>query len=207
MTRRQHPDDALLDAFLAEALDDEALDGATLDALGALVDDLTPVAPPAALRDRILAAAVPTGRLRRFADALARMLDVAVSRAEELLDTFESLPGWEDGPLPGCSRSLWVDGGAATLGCIRGFIRLDPGVTFPEHRHLGEEQVLVLQGSFVDSVTGATARPGDLIALPAGTSHAFTVAAEGPPLLYFVVVREGVELGGVAVRHRDDPPR
>lgn len=203
MTRRPRSDDPALDAFLDEALDGDALDGDAADALSVLLDDLTPIAPPPSLRARILDAAVPAGRLQRFAATLARMLDVGVAKAEQLLDTFESMPGWEDGPLPGCSRSLWVAGGAATLGSIRGFIRLDPGVTFPEHRHLGDEQVLVLQGSFVDSVTGATARPGDLITLPAGTEHAFTVVDGGPPLLYFVVVREGVELGGVAVRHRD----
>jgi anti-sigma factor ChrR (cupin superfamily) len=42
-------------------------------------------------------------------------------------------------------------GGSATAGADVGFVRITAGTTFPPHRHLGEEHVLVLQGSYQDS--------------------------------------------------------
>jgi len=197
MSRR---DDTLRDAFLDEAL---AEDPAALEALEALVDELEPLAPPPPLRSAILAAAVSEGRFARFATTFAKLLDVTVEAARRILDTFEASPDWEDGPLPGTCASLWIAGGPATAGCIRGFIRLGAGMTFPDHGHLGDEAVLVLQGSFTDLTNGRESLPGDVVTMPAGSRHSFVATPGGPDLLYFVLLREGVELGGEIIRARD----
>ena len=191
----------LLDAFLNEALAEDAAALATLDVLPG---GLRAVAPDPAVRARLMASATPTGRFARFAATLAGLIDLTVDAARALLDGFELDPGWEPGPLPAGSASLWVGGGPATAGCIRGFIRLTAGSTFPDHTHLGEESVLVLQGAMFDHESRSVSRPGDVVTLAAGSRHGFSVPPGGPDLLYFVVVRDGVELGGQVIRPRDD---
>jgi len=106
--------------------------------------------------------------------------------------------------MPGPNVSLvHLLGGPATAGADVGFVRVDAGTTFPPHRHLGEEHVLVLQGSYQDS-DGSSARAGDLVHMPAGSAHTFT-AGPDTDLIYAVVVH-GVEIEGIdpeAIR----PPR
>lgn len=173
------------DAFLAEV---RALD----DALDVLEDVPGELTPPPGLRDAILAAASPVGRFERFADRLAAMLDVTRERAVSLLDAIPDLP-WQPAHLPG-SATCWVDGGPATDGAIRGFVRYPAATPFPEHRHLGRETVLFLSGGATMS-DGAECRPGDVHVMPAGSRHSFETHP-GPDLLYFVVVFDGVDMGG-----------
>lgn len=54
-------------------------------------------------------------------------------------------------------------------------VELDPGVTFPRHRHPGEEVIYVLEGSWEYQVEGKpplTLEAGDVLFIPAGTIHA-----------------------------------
>ena len=56
-------------------------------------------------------------------------------------------------------------------------VRVDigPGVTFPRHRHPGEEIIYVLEGTFEYEVEGrppVTLKAGDVLFIPAGTIHA-----------------------------------
>jgi anti-sigma factor ChrR (cupin superfamily) len=55
-------------------------------------------------------------------------------------------------------------------------LRLAPGFRFPEHRHAGEESVLVLEGSYTDS-SGDVVGAGDLRCQAAGSSHGLVVDA------------------------------
>ncbi len=165
-----------------------------------LTAELAPVPPAAEARQRLLAA-TRGGRLRRFAAAVAAMLDVTIERASGLLDRAMDPIGWESGRLPGLS-TLWVEGGPAVVGCIRGFIRLEAGHTFPPHEHLGDEQVLVLEGTMVDS-DGTAYRPGEYLPKDTGSSHAYHAPPGGPDLLTFAVVREGITIGDLVVRHPD----
>ena len=96
--------------------------------------------------------------------------------------------------LPGISF-CWVEGGPSVQDAVRGFVRVESGVAFPEHEHFGEENVLVLQGSYTDSVTGEVFRPGDIATMSAGSSHGFVVPANGPDLLKLSVVRKGLRAG------------
>lgn len=165
----------------------------------ALVMALAPIAPPPALRARILDA-TREGRLHRFADAIAAMIDVTVDKARELLDRIADPSVWQRDLFPGLD-AVWVAGGPAVAGCIRGFARLGAGQTFPEHEHRGVERQLVLQGAMIDS-SGNVARPGDETRMEAGTRHAYR-AADGVDLLLFVVIEHGVDVGEVQLRHQD----
>ena len=56
-------------------------------------------------------------------------------------------------------------------------VRVDigPGVTFPRHKHPGEEIIFVLEGTFDYEVEGKppmTLKAGDVLFIPAGTIHA-----------------------------------
>jgi quercetin dioxygenase-like cupin family protein len=60
-------------------------------------------------------------------------------------------------------------------------IALAPGVTFPDHRHPGEEIIYVLEGSFEYRVEGrpVTVGAGEVLFIPAGTVHSARNAGSG----------------------------
>jgi quercetin dioxygenase-like cupin family protein len=58
---------------------------------------------------------------------------------------------------------------------IQARVEFDPGVSFPKHRHPGEEIIYVLEGSLEYQVEGkppVTLKAGDVLFIPAGTIHA-----------------------------------
>ncbi len=162
----------------------------TRDALAALSFALPPQRPPASLRERLLASARGPARFAPFIDRLARFIDVASERARELLASLEHPGTWL--PSPGANVHLvHLVGGPACAAADVGFVRVAAGTTFPMHRHLGDERVLLLQGGYRDS-DGARLRAGDLDFKPAGSSHEFTADPEQD--LIYVVVFHGVEI-------------
>jgi len=168
---------------------------ATRDALALLAVALPPVQPSMhapALRARLLLSARGPARFAPFIDRLARLIDVAADRARELLASLERPETWLPSPGPNVAL-VHLPGGPAVAGADVGFVRVTAGTTFPPHRHLGPEQVLVLQGSYSDS-DGSSARAGDLVHMSAGSSHHFTAGPDAD-LIYAVVVH-GVEIEG-----------
>jgi hypothetical protein len=139
-----------------------------------LVVGLEPVAPAAAVRDRLLASA-GGGRFDRFAARLAGMFDVGVARARELLGLIEDPGRWE-AAFPGAGL-LHFEGGPACAGADNGFVRLEAGAPFPWHRHEGDETVLVLQGSIVDG-DGKVTAVGEEDRRRAGTEHDFSAGPD-----------------------------
>ncbi len=178
------------------------LDADEAELLARLADTLTPVTPDAALRAALLAKASGPGRLHRFAEAVAAMVDVSVDKARELLDRVADATRWERDLFPGMD-ALWVEGGPAAANCIRGFARLDAGAAFPDHEHIGDEATLVLEGVMLES-GGAVVRPGETIVMRAGTAHNYRAAPDGPDLLFFVVAKTAIGFpGGPALNARD----
>lgn len=182
-----------LDDFLREAGD--------IDLVSAVADALAPVAPPPALRDRVLASIVDEGRFERFAAEVARLMDVGLDGARALLDSMTDSSRWQPGPVDAV-KIFHIAGGPAVHGAVTGFVRLDAGARFPEHTHLGHETVMILQGSCEDDVSGEIHRPGDVAEALADTTHGIT-ARPGPDLLYLAVVQEGVDIGGTVLRAGD----
>ena len=129
-----------------------------------------------------------------FVVRVARALDVAEHVARKLLDNIDTASSWVAGPSP--TSSLYhIEPGPAILaaGGIAGFVRVEPGTTFPRHKHLGLEHVLVLAGGFRDE-DGSDVFAGDDSYKPEGSAHAF-VAHAGEPLLYLAVIRGKVDFG------------
>ena len=61
-------------------------------------------------------------------------------------------------------------------------VDFDPGVSFPKHKHPGEEIVYVLEGSLEYRVEGkppATLDAGDVLFIPAGAIHEVTNVGRG----------------------------
>ncbi|HEY6882282.1 MAG TPA: cupin domain-containing protein [Polyangiales bacterium] len=178
------------DAFLREL---EELEGSSgIDALTSAAG-AAPLAPVRGARARLLQAAQPKGRLWRFADQVADLLDVDLDRAHALLDSVDDLRRWEQ-LGPGIS-AYWVEGGPRVRDAVRGFVRVDAGLTFPHHEHLGDETALILQGTYLDSATGERFRPGDIARMEYGSEHAVVSPADGVDLLKLVVVFKGVRIG------------
>jgi quercetin dioxygenase-like cupin family protein len=57
---------------------------------------------------------------------------------------------------------------------VQSVVSLEPGASFPSHRHPGEEAIYVLSGTFVYELEGqapVTVGPGEAIFIPAGVAH------------------------------------
>lgn len=180
-----------LERELGPRLADEVT--ATGEALASLAVALPPVRPSPSLRERLLTSARGPARFAPFIDRLARLIDVAADRARELLASLELPATWQPSPGPNV-HLVHLIGGPACAGADVGFVRVAAGTIFPPHRHLGEERVLILQGTYTDN-HGTIARAGDLIDMPADSSHHFTAGPE-VDLIYAVVVG-GIEVEGV----------
>ncbi|HKP62785.1 MAG TPA: cupin domain-containing protein [Polyangiales bacterium] len=190
-------DKRALDAFLQDLGEEiepheaELLSGAGLLAFG---DALEAIEPPPALRTRLLDELTSKGRFARFAEGTAKLLDIGLEQAKALLDRLDELSNFEPA-FPGASF-FWVDGGPSVANAVRGFIRVKAGTDFPEHEHIGDEIVLVLQGSFVDTTCKQAYGVGAQVLMPAGTSHEYTVPADGPDLLKLSVTQQGLRALG-----------
>lgn len=156
--------------------------------------------PAATARERLLAAITRSpDRWAPFAHRLARMFDLSVAKMTTVLARLDDPSAWEPGPIPGVSL-LHFDGGQSLATADSGFVRLAPGTEFPDHRHVGIERVLIVEGAYVAS-DGRTYRAGDEHPMEAGTTHSYVVTADGP-CTFAVTLSAGIEIGGTVVRGR-----
>ena len=124
------------------------------------------------------------------------------ARAKEILDQIDDPSAWYQSELDFMTL-VDIEGGPAVSEAITGFVRLPAGVHFPPHEHHGEENVLVIQGSLEDGVSGRIFRSGEIATMPEGSTHDFVVRP-GPDLVYLLVVQKGVTIAGRFYGH-DDP--
>ncbi|MBC7977553.1 MAG: cupin domain-containing protein [Myxococcales bacterium] len=181
------------DAALAAEL---AVYQQTADALGTAIE---PVAPSPEVEQRLLAS-IGGGRFEAFSGRMAKLFEVSVDRARELLGLLERPASWIPQIIPGISLVHFEGGpGLATADC--GFVRLEPNAMFPPHTHLGEELVTILVGQIHDLTHDRFLGPGDDYLQAEGTSHYFVcVSAEG--CVYASRAVNGIEVGGVRARPR-----
>jgi putative transcriptional regulator len=153
-----------------------------------------PVAPSEGLRGAVLASVAARTKLAGFTERLAALFDFGAARAEELLREASGRPGegWEAIPLPGV-RLFHFAGGPRVAGADCGLVRLEPGARFPQHRHGGDEWVLVLAGEAEEEETGGRWLPGDLLHRGAGSVHAYR-AVGSVPFVFAVVLHGGIEI-------------
>lgn len=160
---------------------------------GALVTALPAETPAPALLDRLMKSVDAESRFgERFAAQMAAIIDSTKETAQSFLDALADATRWHESGLPGVGL-FDVQGGPRVANAVVGFVRMEPGSVFPEHTHVGDEIVLIIQGGYVDSA-GVMHRAGEEHRMPAGTTHAFT-AAPGPDLVYLGVVQQGFNIG------------
>ncbi|MHB8745348.1 MAG: cupin domain-containing protein [Gammaproteobacteria bacterium] len=115
--------------------------------LTALLQAITPVAPPPALRAKVLE------RIH------------AAHRSEDFL-TLTTQVGWCE-LLPGVEvKRLFVDEQTGTKSFL---LRAQGGIHLPAHGHRGREECLVLEGEF--TMGDLTLRAGDYHVAPEGSEH------------------------------------
>jgi len=163
---------------------------ATKDALAAFaLAATTATAPSPSLRERVIASRKRPGKYGIFADRVARLFDVPVARAEELMERIEREDAWTPFLVDGV-QMIPVVAGPKCDGAIATLVRIEPGARFPAHAHRGEETMLVLDGGFRE--IGATASPreawrGDEIVCADGTEHGL-VGLPGIPCVAAVLI-------------------
>ena len=158
-----------------------------------------PLAPGPEVRARLLEGTA-SGRLHRFAERTADLLGIAVDRARFWLDRLDEVGVWtplEAAPGGGISyctpeRSLRLEG------CAVAFLRIQPGAQFPMHGHMAGERVLILQGGYVDDISGIEYGPGDIHVALEGTSHSYT-GVPGPDCLCLGVVEGKIRMGDIEI--------
>lgn len=163
--------------------------------LAAELDSYLALAPTAVpdpdVKARLLASA-GGGAFEKFSDRLSTLLDVTIDRARELLGLIERKAAWEH-PVPGI-HLVHFDGGPAYAAADCGFVRIDPGCTFPWHTHRGEEVVVVLAGTLHDKTANKTYSAGDTVTQAQGTAHDLTAGDDGA--LYVARAIDGIEING-----------
>lgn len=152
--------------------------------------DLLAVAPPADVKARLMAS-VGGGRFEKFADRMAKLLDVTIERARELLGLIERPASWEN-PVPGVSL-IHFEGGPAYAAADCGFVRIAPGCKFPWHTHRGEEVSVILSGTMRDA-DGRLLRAGDELVHQQGTQHDLVNDGDAD-VIYVARAMNGIEVG------------
>lgn len=160
------------------------------DELDSYLSLVTPVAPAADVKARLLAS-VGGGRFERFATRMTELFDVSLDRARELLALVERPASWVH-PIPGLSLIHFKGGPAcATADC--GFVRIAPGCKFPWHTHRGEEVNIILLGTARDA-DGKLLRAGDELVQQVSTAHDLTAGDE--EVIYVARATNGIEVSG-----------
>lgn len=182
----------ILDEFLEEALDERALEDEELDLELPLLA-AEPARPSSALKDRLLDTLRVTHRFDDLEERVMELADLPRDRTTALLLGVDTEQVWEPGPIAGIDIFHFT-GGEKVRNAITGFVRVAPGVAFPEHEHVGDEKVLVLTGTLADS-SGEQHRPGEVVPMPAGSHHSFRAVGR-TLLLLMTVIQDGVIIGG-----------
>jgi hypothetical protein len=164
-------------------------DARAFDLMGA---SLEPVAPPAAVRSRLMAALEGPARYLPFSAELSRHFDLPEPRLRELLSSIDAPGRWKRGNLP-LEGYLDFEPGPALRPLHAGFVRLLGGAGFPLHRHRERELSFVLSGRVHDDA-GRSYDAGSLIEMPPGSVHALSVTEGAPALL--AVLNGGIEMLG-----------
>lgn len=165
--------------FVREALDGtEPAEHQELLELVQRLPEALPLAPkPAQLRARLLeeTARAPE-RYAPLARAVGELYDLPREEAWALLQRSAEPRAWKFAGLPGIKK-MAIEAGPRCRGAQAYLVRFAAGRRFPEHRHDGLEQVLILAGSYTED-SGRNYATGDFHVMQPHSAHAFTIAED-----------------------------
>ncbi len=152
------------------------------------------VSPSADARERLLASTRPASRFEGMVDRVGQLVDLGEEASRTLLHRIagrvEDLVGWVEGDIAG-AHYFHFDGGPRVAEADCGLVRIEPGVEFPTHRHVGSEITIVLAGRAVED-GGSTWAPGDLVVREPGSVHRFRAIGD-EPFVFVTVLGNGIE--------------
>jgi len=159
-------------------------------AMTLLAAGLTPVPPPARVKDAMMeriAAADSAERIDRADSAMqapgpafAELRDVFIQRDQDA--------AWRSIGLPGIRiRTLFMD---RQRDLHTFLMRVEPGAELPPHPHAGAEDCYVLEGDFESF--GTTFRAGDYVRAPAGSMHGASRSPSGCLVLITTAIGDDV---------------
>jgi quercetin dioxygenase-like cupin family protein len=183
-----------LDSLVAGSPDLQREVDRVSEALAVTAEAARPVPPAPGLRARLLQTVASVDRFAPFLDDLTRLFELPVATIRKLLARIDEHE-WESSllgvPLQGSELFHFPVGpGLRASGAAGGVLRVRAGVTFPQHRHHGDEVTYVLEGGYV--ADGRTYGPGSAIAMSAGTAHDYRSAPERD--LVIMVLHRGITL-------------
>jgi len=169
---------------------------AASDEVRTVIEAQIEVAPSPDVKRQLMASVGP-GPFEAFSERMARMFDVTLARARELLGLLERQAKWVPQVIPGI---FFVDfeGGPAAAAADCGFVRLKPGAIFPPHTHLGEEMTTILAGRVHDVTNDRVIGPGEDYIRPEGSTH-HLVCIGDEDCIYASRATNGIAIGGVRV--------
>jgi quercetin dioxygenase-like cupin family protein len=174
--------------------------GLSADALASLAMALPTAVPSPDVRARLLRSVSTTSRFEMFAAQVAALIDLGVDKAREIVGRIDEAAVWMATQAPGVfSYDLPI--GPAVADAVVGFVRVKPGCVFPDHEHMGDEVMFVVQGCAIDS-NGLVMRRGDVIRLPPHSHHDFK-AEPGPDFIYLGIAKNGFMLFGEHIKPGD----
>lgn len=141
---------------------------------GLVAQAVPPVAPPPALRERVLRAAGAPSQVVSPAP-----FKTDVSNPAFFFHAANDPAGWKKLPLPGASLKLLSADRERGFAVLLG--RLERGVRYPAHPHSLPEDLLILSGDL--NIAGRRLGPGDFHHCDAGTEHPVNFSEEGCTLL------------------------
>jgi putative transcriptional regulator len=148
-------------------------------AVAALANALAPVEPDPALRKALLRRVAPSSAGH---SPLRSSFQTAPARAEAgagLLIQRAAEGAWEDASVPGIRvRVLFVD---RPNNHFTALVRMEPGTSYPRHRHDGPEECLVLEGDL--HVGDEVLNVGDYQRASVGSTHGLQSTKTGCLLL------------------------
>lgn len=128
----------------------------------------------------------------RYAPFYARLMglfDLDEPALLGVLEASQNQAAWE--PFAPGVLAYHLAPGPRHAGADAGLIRMEGGLAFPAHEHLGDESVLLLEGGYRDTSTGRVYQAGDLHEMKAGSRHAYDVLPDSP-LVFAVVLYGGI---------------
>lgn len=138
-----------------------------------------PVEPPASLRDKVL------GGIRRPKTVRRPLLREEVTGVHVLR---AGAGDWKATEYPGIfSKLLFLD---KNTGLITSLMKIEPGATYPSHRHSVEEQTYVIVGDL--KIGGIHLDAGDYSTAEPGTTHGIITSERGCVALVMASIHDEV---------------
>lgn len=154
-----------------------------------LADEASVAETSADTKARVLRGSQSEGApgLDGFVRRIGLLFDLEDAAVQKVLHDAHGETAWE---VPGPIAYFHVQPGPRLAQVAEaGVVRLAPGMTFPRHRHRGDEHGLIVSGSLREDNSGRIGYPGDIFFMPDGSTHSVTAVSEQPCL--FVVLLYG----------------